>query len=108
MFVTIPSVIFWNGSIETGELMSVREYLNTSYRPDRDYVDGAGVQRNLGEFEHRRLQLAVANYFYILRKQWGIHILPKTWRCTCTGLTEVKELRTGGPEMVVPLDALFG
>jgi len=31
----------------------------------------------------------------------------KAWRCTTGGLIEIDELRTEGPEMVVPLDALF-
>ena len=29
-------------------LVSIEEYLNTTYRPDVDYVDGAIEQRNLG------------------------------------------------------------
>ncbi len=33
----------------TSELMSVREYLSTPYRPDRDYVDGVVLEQNVGE-----------------------------------------------------------
>ncbi len=33
----------------TGALVSVDEYLRTSYRPDCDYVDGILVERNVGE-----------------------------------------------------------
>jgi hypothetical protein len=29
--------------------ISVTEYLNASYRPDCDYVDGELVERNVGE-----------------------------------------------------------
>jgi hypothetical protein len=32
--------------------VSVREYLRTSYSPDREYVDGRIVERNLGEKGH--------------------------------------------------------
>ncbi len=39
-----------------GSLVSIHEYLNTSYRPDRDYVDGMVLERNLGEYDHARLQ----------------------------------------------------
>jgi Uma2 family endonuclease len=39
-----------------GALISVAEYLKTSYRPDCDYVDGEVRERNLGEFEHSRMQ----------------------------------------------------
>jgi hypothetical protein len=27
------------------------EYLNTSYRPDRDYLDGELMERNVGEWD---------------------------------------------------------
>ncbi len=37
-------------------LIPVSEYLNTSYRPDCDYVDGELRERNLGEFEHSSTQ----------------------------------------------------
>jgi Uma2 family endonuclease len=37
-------------------LISVREYLSTSYQPDVDYVDGEIEERNVGEIEHSRLQ----------------------------------------------------
>ena len=37
-------------------LISVEEYLRTSYRPDCDYVDGEVVGRNMGEWDHSRLQ----------------------------------------------------
>ena len=166
-------------AMQTRALISVTEYLNTSYRPDRDYVDGLVVERNLGEYEHGRLQAAIGAYFYMRRKEWGIHVssgqrvrvsatrfrvpdvcvlldegppepvftkppficieilspedrlskmqhrvgdylamgVPyiwildpatrKAWRCSSTGLTEVPELRTDSPGMVVPLDALF-
>ena len=35
-------------SIET--LISVEEYLNTSYDPDVEYVDGVLVERNVGDW----------------------------------------------------------
>ncbi len=41
-------------------LISVAEYLSTSYRPDCDYVDGELLERNSGELEHARLQTAIA------------------------------------------------
>jgi Uma2 family endonuclease len=59
----------------TANLVSVREYLSTAYRPDCDYVDGVVEERNLGEYDHSRLQTAVTMYFYSRRKQWGIHVV---------------------------------
>src|SRR5690349_18656181 len=56
-------------------LISVQEYLATSYRPDCDYVDGEVVERNLGEFDHSWLQTALGAFFFARRKQWGIEVL---------------------------------
>jgi Uma2 family endonuclease len=41
----------------TAALVSVEEYLNTSYQDgDREYVDGLIVERNVGELEHADIQ----------------------------------------------------
>jgi Uma2 family endonuclease len=40
----------------TGTSVSVQEYLHTPYQPDCDYVDGVVVERNLGEYDHAKLQ----------------------------------------------------
>jgi len=63
--------------MQTGELMTVREYLATSFRPDCDYVDGEIVERNLGERDHSRLQAAIIIYFGARRKEWGIEVFPE-------------------------------
>ncbi|MCU1237214.1 MAG: hypothetical protein JWP63_5181 [Candidatus Solibacter sp.] len=59
----------------TGSIVSIHEYLSTSYRPDCDYVDGMVLERNLGEYDHARLQLAVAGYYLFRRKEWGIVVV---------------------------------
>jgi Uma2 family endonuclease len=61
----------------TGSLVSIEEYLSTSYRPDCDYVDGVVLERNLGEYDHARLQMAIGAYYYTRRKQWGIDVVPE-------------------------------
>ena len=58
-------------------IVSVKEYLSTSYRPDCDYVDGVVLERNLGEYDHADLQMAVSGYFYARRKEWGIRVVPE-------------------------------
>ncbi len=57
----------------TSSLVSVEEYLNTSYHPDCDYVDGRVVERNLGELDHSSLQTEISFYFRSRRTQWGVH-----------------------------------
>ena len=56
-------------------LISVEEYLETSYRPDRDYVDGEVVERNLGTRDQGWLQAAVGAYFFNRRRQWNITVM---------------------------------
>jgi Uma2 family endonuclease len=61
----------------TGTLISVEQYLATSYRPDCDYVDGRIEERNFGEWDHSKLQAAITAYFYQRRKTWNISVAPE-------------------------------
>src|ERR1019366_2470335 len=56
----------------TGSLVSVHEYLSTSYRPDCDYVDGVVLERNLGEKSHSRLQTAIWLYYWLRQARGGL------------------------------------
>ena len=58
-------------------LVPVEEYLRTTYRPDRDYVDGEVLERNLGERDHSELQREFIVYLCARAKRWGIHVFPK-------------------------------
>lgn len=59
----------------TSVQVAIETYLKTSYHPDRDYVDGEIEERNLGEFDHAELQLAVGAWFFARRMEWHIHAL---------------------------------
>jgi Uma2 family endonuclease len=61
----------------SGTLISVEQYLATSYRPDCDYVEGRIEERNLGEWDHSKLQAAIIAYFYQRRKTWNISVAPE-------------------------------
>jgi hypothetical protein len=58
-------------------LISVAEYLTTAYSPDRDYIDGEVVERNLGELDHSSIQMAIAVALHERRREWGIHVYPE-------------------------------
>jgi Uma2 family endonuclease len=60
--------------MSVGTLLSVEEYLNTSYSPDMEYRDGVLVERNVGEKAHAFLQTALGSYLHHRRKQWQIHV----------------------------------
>jgi len=53
-------------------LVSVEEYLSTSYDPDVEYVDGDLIERNVGEKDHGRLQLLIGAYLAARESEWGV------------------------------------
>jgi len=59
----------------TAALIPVNEYLNTTYRPDRDYIDGELKERNMGEQPHSQVQAIIAGIFRENRKQWKVRVL---------------------------------
>jgi Uma2 family endonuclease len=64
------------GSIATA--ISLDEYLNTSYEPDMEFVDGVLVERHLGTPRHGRLQIIVGAYFERCQKSHGIEAFGDT------------------------------
>jgi Uma2 family endonuclease len=52
--------------------ISLQEYLETPYRPDREYIDGEVRERNVGKWEHARLQWLLANWFATHESQWAV------------------------------------
>jgi Uma2 family endonuclease len=59
-------------SMSSTTLISVEEYVATSYRPDCDYIDGEVRERNLGEIEHAILQSTVLAWFWAKKEEWNI------------------------------------
>jgi Uma2 family endonuclease len=59
------------------ELWTVREYLRTSWSPDREYVDGRIEERNLGEKEHSIIQRYLTFLFMLKRDEWGVEVYPE-------------------------------
>ncbi len=59
------------------ELWTVREYLRTSWSPDREFVDGRIEERNLGEKEHSIIQRYLTVLFAIKRGEWGVEVFPE-------------------------------
>jgi len=56
-------------------LISIEEYLRTSYHPDCDFVDGQIEERNVGERDHNRLQIVLGAWFLAHEKDWNIYVL---------------------------------
>jgi Uma2 family endonuclease len=64
-------------AVPTTALVPLSEYLETSYRPDCDYLDGVLLERNVGEQDHSRLQGLLTHYLISREKQWGIIVFPE-------------------------------
>jgi Uma2 family endonuclease len=58
-------------------LIPIAEYLEASYRPDCDYVDGRLVERNVGERDHSILQGEIIIYLSARRRELRLHIFPE-------------------------------
>ena len=57
--------------------VSVEEYLTTVYEPDVDYLDGELEERNVGEYDHSVLQLALLLWFSRRAKEWSVRVVPE-------------------------------
>jgi Uma2 family endonuclease len=64
--------------MSTAALIPVSEYLHTTYRPDRDYIDGELKERNVGEQPHGNLQIILGAIFRNNRLVWGVRALGDT------------------------------
>jgi Uma2 family endonuclease len=53
----------------------LNEYLGMNYRPDREYVDGEIRERNVGKYEHARIQALLARWFGNHEQEWGVQVV---------------------------------
>ena len=56
-------------------IVPLEEYLRTSYRPDRDWIDGETKERNMGEQLHAIVQVFFAHLFKNHARDWKIRAL---------------------------------
>jgi Uma2 family endonuclease len=62
-----------NGSL----LMSEEEFLQTSFDPEVDFVNGEIWERGMGSKDHASWQLAIAMWFQNHSREWGIKVYPE-------------------------------
>lgn len=63
--------------MSTGTLVSTQEYLGTTWRPDRDYIDGILIDRNVGQKDHSKLQGEIFAWFRERRRALRIAVFPE-------------------------------
>lgn len=52
--------------------IALSEYLQTTYHPDQEFVDGELQERNVGKTDHARVQALLAMWFGAHEDQWAI------------------------------------
>ncbi len=75
-------------------LVPIQEYLNTSYRPDVEYIDGVLKEKPLVQWTHANLQAFLCIWFGQHRKEWGITV-------GVEARTQVTSTRVRLPDVVV-------
>jgi Uma2 family endonuclease len=55
----------------------LEEYLHTTYRPDRDWIDGETQERMMGEQSHARIQAYFTYFFRLHSSHLGLRALPE-------------------------------
>jgi Uma2 family endonuclease len=55
----------------------VEEYLRTTYHPDREYVDGQLVERNVGEHYHSLMQGLITTALNVRRRERRFRVFPE-------------------------------
>src|SRR3974377_1966686 len=77
-------------------IVSLEEYLDTSYSPDREYVDGVVLERHVGE---RLLSFAQGNIFFYIRTNFpNVFVWPEQRVRTVAGR------RSRVPDLCVTLE----
>jgi Uma2 family endonuclease len=80
--------------LSTATVVPLKEYLETCYRPDCEFLEGQLLERNVGEIDHGLLQVLLSNYLFKREEKWGILVLLAL-------RVQVKALRIRVPDIVV-------
>jgi Uma2 family endonuclease len=84
----------------------VEEYLRASFDgPDREFVDGEILERNVGEYPHGRAQSRLAGIFEQLRKRHPLHCVTELrvrLSSTCVRIPDVAVFHPEEPAELVP------
>src|SRR5271154_1567457 len=94
-------------TLPNSHLVSAEEYLNTSYDPDVEFVDGVLLERNVGDWLHSLIQ---SNVLFALRRKYPHLKVVAELRSSVTGtrfrLPDVCVL-LAAPKTKYLLDAAF-
>lgn len=64
-------------ALPNSPLVAAEEYLNSTYRPDKEYVDGILIERSMPSIAHSLLCMILIEYLSPFRKALGFLALPE-------------------------------
>ena len=73
-------------------LITMEEYLASSYEPDFEFVDGVLEEKNMGEWPHSFLQVAIGHWFFSHRAEWKINVLAEYRTRTSTSRVRLPDV----------------
>ncbi len=79
-------------------LITVEEYLRTSYEPDAEYIDGVIEERPMGEGKHSAWQMTIGAFFFMRSREWHIRVRPELRTQTGTRRYRIPDLAIITPE----------
>jgi Uma2 family endonuclease len=88
----------------TPVFVPLEEYLRTTYRPDRDWIDGETKERNLGEKPHARIQGFFIRFLGNREEEWNILVYPEQRVQTSANRYRVADVciaRAGDPDPAI-------
>ena len=73
-------------------MVSLEEYLATAYEPECDFVDGCLEERNVGEWDHARLQFRIGAYFLARYETQGMRVVTELRIRVASGRVRIPDL----------------
>ncbi|MGO9336493.1 MAG: Uma2 family endonuclease [Terracidiphilus sp.] len=72
--------------------IALSEYLQTTYHPDMEYVDGELLERNAGKTDHARVQALLAMWFGAHENEWQIVVTTEQRVRVATGRVRIPDV----------------
>jgi Uma2 family endonuclease len=63
--------------MSTKTMVPLSEYLETTYHPDCEWIEGEVRERNLGELPHSSVQTFFVAFFTFRKKEFGVRVYPE-------------------------------
>jgi hypothetical protein len=75
-----------------GTMISLEEYPANAYEPDCDFIDGRLEERNVGEWDHGRLQLKIGAWFLARYEAQGMRVVSELRLRVTPGRVRIPDL----------------